>query len=207
MIDVLQLPKPVINFLRTMTKDDVSKYAQLTWDIAGDHEQVKLSLTWTLRTSSETLQYNQILRQSEQDPNVACAKTLHLERFPTNAGLFPAGQNRKFRSRASQTNVSGITSTNNTGIQTEDLRQSISIMQGKQVDKLTEAISSSYPRDCDGLRQSSMKSSPSPHRPASSSRKKRSNQKTYEDPSKVHLQSTKADQANETSKEYLCRFP
>ena len=45
-MDVLELPKPVINFLRTMSSEK-EKYL-LTWDLYGDGNSVTLSLTWKL---------------------------------------------------------------------------------------------------------------------------------------------------------------
>lgn len=43
-MDVLELPKPVINFLRTMSKE-MNRYS-LSWDIFGGSDSVTLTLTW-----------------------------------------------------------------------------------------------------------------------------------------------------------------
>jgi hypothetical protein len=45
-MDVLELPRPVINFLRTMTKEGC-RYT-LSWDIFGGPDTVTLTLTWKL---------------------------------------------------------------------------------------------------------------------------------------------------------------
>ena len=45
-MDVLELPRPVINFLRTMVKESC-RYA-LSWDIFGGPDSVTLTLTWKL---------------------------------------------------------------------------------------------------------------------------------------------------------------
>ena len=46
LMDVLELPRPVINFLRTMAKESC-RYA-LSWDIFGGPDSVTLTLTWKL---------------------------------------------------------------------------------------------------------------------------------------------------------------
>ncbi|CAF0763325.1 unnamed protein product [Brachionus calyciflorus] len=54
-MDVLELPRPVINFLRTMSKE-MHRYS-LCWDIYGGSESVTLTLTWKINcesTSEET---------------------------------------------------------------------------------------------------------------------------------------------------------
>ena len=45
-MDVLELPRPVINFLRTMSKE-MHRYS-LCWDIYGGSESVTLTLTWKI---------------------------------------------------------------------------------------------------------------------------------------------------------------
>ena len=45
-MDVLELPRPVINFLRNMAKEG-TRYA-LSWDIFGGEDSVTLTLTWKL---------------------------------------------------------------------------------------------------------------------------------------------------------------
>ena len=45
-MDVLELPRPVINFLRTMSKE-MNRYS-LCWDIYGGSESVTLTLTWKI---------------------------------------------------------------------------------------------------------------------------------------------------------------
>ena len=47
-MDVLELPRPVINFLRTMSKE-MHRYS-LCWDIYGGNEGVTLTLTWKLQS-------------------------------------------------------------------------------------------------------------------------------------------------------------
>jgi hypothetical protein len=49
-MDVLELPRPVINFLRTMSKE-MHRYA-LCWDIFGGAESVTLTLTWKMSDGS-----------------------------------------------------------------------------------------------------------------------------------------------------------
>ena len=46
-MDVLELPRPVINFLRTMSKE-MHRYS-LCWDIYGGTESVTLTLTWKIK--------------------------------------------------------------------------------------------------------------------------------------------------------------
>lgn len=45
-MDVLELPRPVINFLRTMSKE-MHRYS-LCWDIYGGSDGVTLTLTWKM---------------------------------------------------------------------------------------------------------------------------------------------------------------
>lgn len=49
-MDVLELPRPVINFLRTMSKE-MHRYS-LCWDIYGGSESVTLTLTWKLQSNN-----------------------------------------------------------------------------------------------------------------------------------------------------------
>ena len=49
-MDVLELPRPVINFLRTMSKE-MNRYS-LCWDIYGGSENVTLTLTWKINELS-----------------------------------------------------------------------------------------------------------------------------------------------------------
>lgn len=49
-MDVLELPRPVINFLRTMSKE-MHRYS-LCWDIYGGSESVTLTLTWKLNSAA-----------------------------------------------------------------------------------------------------------------------------------------------------------
>ncbi|CAF2052574.1 unnamed protein product [Rotaria magnacalcarata] len=62
-MDVLELPRPVINFLRTMAKEGC-RYV-LSWDIFGGTDSVTLTLTWKLSnhesqlTTSKSLQHYQ----------------------------------------------------------------------------------------------------------------------------------------------------
>ena len=52
-MDVLELPRPVINFLRTMTKESC-RYV-LSWDIFGATDSVTLTLTWKLIDGESSL--------------------------------------------------------------------------------------------------------------------------------------------------------
>ena len=72
-MDVLELPRPVINFLRTMAKESC-RYA-LSWDIFGGPDSVTLTLTWKLideETPSsiihETTSPLSTLKQQQQQP-------------------------------------------------------------------------------------------------------------------------------------------
>jgi hypothetical protein len=72
-MDVLELPKPVINFLRTMSSER-EKYL-LTWDLYGDGNSVTLSLTWKLandnnQNESETKQTNSTQKSSSNINNI-----------------------------------------------------------------------------------------------------------------------------------------
>jgi hypothetical protein len=60
-MDVLELPRPVINFLRTMSKE-MNRYS-LCWDIYGGSESVTLTLTWKI---NDLLIENNI--QQQQNP-------------------------------------------------------------------------------------------------------------------------------------------
>ena len=50
-MDVLELPRPVINFLRTMSKE-MNRYS-LCWDIYGGSESVTLTLTWKINEQQQ----------------------------------------------------------------------------------------------------------------------------------------------------------
>jgi len=52
-MDVLELPRPVINFLRTMAKEGC-RYV-LSWDIFGGTDAVTLTLTWKLNEDQSQL--------------------------------------------------------------------------------------------------------------------------------------------------------
>ncbi|CAF1335228.1 unnamed protein product [Rotaria sp. Silwood1] len=52
-MDVLELPRPVINFLRTMAKESC-RYV-LSWDIFGGTDTVTLTLTWKLNDNESQL--------------------------------------------------------------------------------------------------------------------------------------------------------
>ena len=66
-MDVLELPRPVINFLRTMSKE-MHRYA-LCWDIYGGNESVTLTLTWKLQNSNSQPNNNQNQQQQQQLSN------------------------------------------------------------------------------------------------------------------------------------------
>ncbi len=85
-MDVLELPRPVINFLRTMAKESC-RYA-LSWDIFGGPDSVTLTLTWKLideETQSsminETSSPSSTLKQQDyEDPLIrprSTVKTSH----------------------------------------------------------------------------------------------------------------------------------
>ncbi|CAF0907873.1 unnamed protein product [Adineta steineri] len=61
-MDVLELPRPVINFLRTMAKESC-RYV-LSWDIFGGTDTVTLTLTWKLIDNDEY--HPSILKSSQQ---------------------------------------------------------------------------------------------------------------------------------------------
>jgi hypothetical protein len=63
-MDVLELPRPVINFLRTMAKEGC-RYV-LSWDIFGGTDTVTLTLTWKLNEDESQLS----LSKSPQHPPV-----------------------------------------------------------------------------------------------------------------------------------------
>lgn len=50
-MDVLELPRPVINFLRTMAKEGC-RYV-LSWDIFGGNDAITLTLTWKSNENEE----------------------------------------------------------------------------------------------------------------------------------------------------------
>lgn len=58
-MDVLELPRPVINFLRNMAKEG-TRYS-LSWDIFGGSDTVTLTLTWNLVDESALNETNEIL--------------------------------------------------------------------------------------------------------------------------------------------------
>ncbi|CAF1216252.1 unnamed protein product [Adineta steineri] len=64
-MDVLELPRPVINFLRTMAKESC-RYV-LSWDIFGGTDTVTLTLTWKLIDNDEY--HPSILKSSQQHIN------------------------------------------------------------------------------------------------------------------------------------------
>ena len=73
-MDVLELPRPVINFLRTMSKE-MHRYA-LCWDIYGGNEAVTLTLTWKLKHDTSTQEENQQIELTDDETETrARAKT------------------------------------------------------------------------------------------------------------------------------------
>ncbi|CAF3561129.1 unnamed protein product [Rotaria socialis] len=73
-MDVLELPRPVINFLRTMAKESC-RYA-LSWDIFGGPDSVTLTLTWKLIDDeaqssiiNETLSPSSLKQQQQNHDN------------------------------------------------------------------------------------------------------------------------------------------
>ena len=77
-MDVLELPRPVINFLRTMAKEGC-RYV-LSWDIFGGTDAVTLTLTWKLNEDQSPIEqvYDDLQirhtdspRRSRRDVNVS----------------------------------------------------------------------------------------------------------------------------------------
>ncbi|CAF1283018.1 unnamed protein product [Rotaria sordida] len=63
-MDVLELPRPVINFLRTMTKESC-RYV-LSWDIFGGTDTVTLTLTWKLNDNESQVSLSSKFPQQQQ---------------------------------------------------------------------------------------------------------------------------------------------
>jgi hypothetical protein len=77
-MDVLELPRPVINFLRTMAKEGC-RYV-LSWDIFGGTDAVTLTLTWKLNDDQSPgeqiyddlhIRHTDSPRRSRRDGNVS----------------------------------------------------------------------------------------------------------------------------------------
>lgn len=67
-MDVLELPRPVINFLRTMSKE-MHRYS-LCWDIYGGSESVTLTLTWKLNSGSSNNNENEDTADVDENNNI-----------------------------------------------------------------------------------------------------------------------------------------
>lgn len=72
-MDVLELPRPVINFLRNMAKEG-TRYT-LSWDIFGGSDSVTLTLTWKLVDDPLTMK-NEILLPSSTTTTTLARATL-----------------------------------------------------------------------------------------------------------------------------------
>ncbi len=69
-MDVLELPRPVINFLRTMAKEGC-RYV-LSWDIFGGTDAVTLTLTWKLnddQTPQQSIYDDLQIRHNDATPS------------------------------------------------------------------------------------------------------------------------------------------
>jgi hypothetical protein len=94
-MDVLELPRPVINFLRTMAKESC-RYA-LSWDIFGGPDSVTLTLTWKLIDDeaqssiiNETSSPSKQQQQNYDDPHIRNRSTAK----NTNASSSPRRSRR-----------------------------------------------------------------------------------------------------------------
>jgi hypothetical protein len=69
-MDVLELPRPVINFLRTMAKEGC-RYV-LSWDIFGGSDAVTLTLTWKLSDDQSQVLISKSPQQEVYDDLQIC---------------------------------------------------------------------------------------------------------------------------------------
>lgn len=82
-MDVLELPRPVINFLRTISKE-MNRYS-LCWDIYGGSESVTLTLTWKINCDeSDDEQLAKSRRQHQQQLNNLINMDLNSNIFTDN---------------------------------------------------------------------------------------------------------------------------
>lgn len=79
-MDVLELPRPVINFLRTMAKEGC-RYV-LSWDIFGGNDAITLTLTWK---SNENDDDNNDQSQLMKTPSEQVHDDLHIARNNSNS--------------------------------------------------------------------------------------------------------------------------
>jgi hypothetical protein len=112
-MDVLELPRPVINFLRTMAKEGC-RYT-LSWDIFGGPDRVTLTLTWklldnqlkssimheslsTARTNDEqVLQQvdpNSLQERSSRDDSTLTTAVFRSSKDETNSTIEPSSTSR-----------------------------------------------------------------------------------------------------------------
>lgn len=112
-MDVLELPRPVINFLRTMAKESC-RYA-LSWDIFGGPDSVTLTLTWKLIddepltsiiNEASTATASKSTVSNYDDPHVRSRSNMK----STNVSL-PHSSSSPRRSRRDETTVSNLTQT------------------------------------------------------------------------------------------------
>lgn len=101
-MDVLELPRPVINFLRTISKE-MSRYS-LCWDIYGGSESVTLTLTWKINCDeSDDEQMAKSRRQHQQQLNNLINMDLNSNIFTDNIS---AVSNQKAKTPTTPTNQS-----------------------------------------------------------------------------------------------------
>jgi hypothetical protein len=106
-MDVLELPRPVINFLRTISKE-MNRYA-LCWDIYGGSESVTLTLTWKINCDeSDDEQLAKSRRLHQQQLNALINMDLNSINLTTD--------NNSSSSRSSSISTTTTTNNNNTPI-------------------------------------------------------------------------------------------
>ncbi|CAF0763360.1 unnamed protein product [Didymodactylos carnosus] len=90
-MDVLELPRPVINFLRTMAKESC-RYV-LSWDIFGGPESVTLTLTWKLIPDEQPLSVEELKmlstppQPSSSNQTLTSLNTMTTSRTPSTRPL------------------------------------------------------------------------------------------------------------------------
>ena len=101
-MDVLELPRPVINFLRTMAKEG-SRYT-LSWDIFGGSDSVTLTLTWKVIDDPISMK-NEILLPSSHTP---IYDDLPLQMRDSTASVSPRRSRRTTKSTLTQGHTSSL---------------------------------------------------------------------------------------------------
>ncbi|CAF1016839.1 unnamed protein product [Didymodactylos carnosus] len=88
-MDVLELPRPVINFLRTMAKESC-RYV-LSWDIFGGPDSVTLTLTWKLIPDEQPLTVEELKMLSTPAQPSPTSQTVTQSLFnPTTTSRTPS---------------------------------------------------------------------------------------------------------------------